>query len=149
MLTTEIIRRLRSHCGLSRSRCPVRAIAGLQPPARSGEAGHSEFKGGGTAHSPGAAIRAGYRVRYVRSTLAITVGDEWLAIQWSYVGALAARLGMRPDTDLGILADFAEDHNLAVNVPMLRACLLLAEQGKTHGIDHCRQLLEGNPDGQL
>lgn len=50
-----------------------------QAPVLTGEAPSSTFKGGGACRSPGAAIRAGYKVEYHADTREVTVGVEWLA----------------------------------------------------------------------
>ncbi len=108
-LDPSVCREVRRRCGLCRSRCPVRVVAGPQAPCKSGEAGYAEFKDGGRVRSYGAARQAGYRVRYVRSTLCVTVGDVWLAAEMGIVGPLAERLGLRADVPLAILADFCAD----------------------------------------
>jgi len=63
----------------SSSSIEVTVVAGNAAPVLSGEDAHSTFRKGGACHSPGAAIRAGYKVDYHRSTLKITVGGEWVA----------------------------------------------------------------------
>lgn len=58
---------------------PVTVVAGDAAPVRSGEAAYSTFRKGGVCNFPGAAIRAGYKVDYHASTLAVTVGADWVA----------------------------------------------------------------------
>jgi hypothetical protein len=93
------------------------------PPTKTGEPGHNE------------------RDYYVRSTLCVTVGDEWLAVEWDYSSALAQRLGLLPDTPIGIIADYAEERTLPVDVMLLRACKQLCDQCEPHGIDPCQKFL--------
>ena len=50
-----------------------------QAPVLTGEAPSHTFKGGGSCRSPGAAIRAGYKVEYHADTREVTVGVAWLA----------------------------------------------------------------------
>lgn len=57
---------------------PVTVVDGDQPPAVSGEASHHTFKNGSRVRNAGAAIRAGYKVVYHASTLAIVVGSQWV-----------------------------------------------------------------------
>lgn len=106
-LPKEIAQRLRSLCGVKRSHCPVEAVPGCLSPTLSGRAGYTLWK---RSNQP----------RWQRSTLLIKVGDEWLAGELDYKDILAARLGLRPDTPIGIICDFAEENNLPVNVSMLR-----------------------------
>ena len=62
----------------SGSRCPIKIVRGDSPPRADGETGHAEFKGGGACRNYIGARRAGYKVRYVASTLTVTVGAGWL-----------------------------------------------------------------------
>lgn len=77
-LTGSQAARIRALAGLARSRAEVSVTAGDPAPKSSGEAGYTQFKDGGLCRFPGAARRAGYRIEYVPSTLAISVGVEWL-----------------------------------------------------------------------
>lgn len=58
---------------------PVTVVEGDSAPVRSGEAAYHTFRKGGRCDFPGAAIRKGYKVDYHASTLAVTVGAEWVA----------------------------------------------------------------------
>jgi hypothetical protein len=75
-ISTALRRLIRAKAGSSRA--PIKIVLGDSAPVLTGEAGHSEFKGGGVCRNPGGAIRAGYKVYYVRSTLRITVGQGYL-----------------------------------------------------------------------
>jgi hypothetical protein len=78
-------------------RCPVVIIPGLAPPRATGERGSNEFrKGGGLCKHPGGAIRAGYKVRYVRSTYRVEVGRAWLALDQLPPAVLAWNDGTIP-----------------------------------------------------
>lgn len=72
--------RERAGCGGANS-VPVKLV-GLgragEAPTMTGEAPSSTFKGGGACRSPGAALRAGYKVEYHADTREVTVGVEWL-----------------------------------------------------------------------
>ncbi|HKI36061.1 MAG TPA: hypothetical protein VKA46_29665 [Gemmataceae bacterium] len=61
-------------------RCPVVVVEGTSAPRAVGERGSNEFKTGGLVHHPGSAIRAGCKVRYVRSTYRVEVGHRWLFV---------------------------------------------------------------------
>src|SRR5271157_2652296 len=91
MLTKRQEARIRSLAG--ESRCPVVVIAGDSAPQSVGERAYSEFaKSGGRCEHPGSAMRAGYKVRYIHSTLRVEVGDVWLARQpWGSKAPLSAR----------------------------------------------------------
>lgn len=123
-MSSHLYTSLRRHCGVSRSRCPVAIVPGDLPPTLLGEAGHSEFKTGGIAKFPGSACRAGYRVRYVRSTQRIEVGDVWLAAAWSILAPLYDRLDLPLDRTIPVevLADWLEEHQHP-EAPCLRAAL--------------------------
>lgn len=57
----------------------ISIFAGDAAPALSGEGPYSTFKGSkGRCHSPGAAIRAGYKVEYHKSSYIVAVGCGWL-----------------------------------------------------------------------
>lgn len=58
---------------------PVTVVPGDSRPVRSGEAAYHTFRKGGRCEFPGAAIRKGYKVDYHASTLAVTVGADWVA----------------------------------------------------------------------
>ena len=60
------------------SSIPVTVVAGDAAPVLSGEEAYTTFRKGGVCHYPGAARRAGYKLDYHPSTLAITVGAGWV-----------------------------------------------------------------------
>lgn len=62
------------------SSIPIEVVAGDAAPVLTGEDAYHTFKkSGGRCNNPGAAMRAGYKVEYHRSTLEITVGAGWVA----------------------------------------------------------------------
>lgn len=71
---------LKSVAGMSHSERPAFVVVpGDAGPTRSGEAAFYTFKDSDTrVRAPGAAMRAGYKVTYHRSTLTITVGAYWV-----------------------------------------------------------------------
>lgn len=73
--------RSRAGCGGSNN-VPISLVGQTrrdEPPKCTGDAPETTFRGGGTCRSPGAAIRAGYRVEYHADTRAITVGVSYVA----------------------------------------------------------------------
>ena len=79
MLTKTQERKIRKL--VNASRCPVWLIKGKDfGPRVLGSRGYSEFKNGGECKYPGAAMRAGYKVKYIRSTLHVEIGDGWLPL---------------------------------------------------------------------
>lgn len=71
--------RVRRSVGLERNTAaPIAVVEGDAVPTRSGEEAYNTFRKGGRCKFPGAAIRAGYKVDYHASTLAVTVGGGWV-----------------------------------------------------------------------
>ncbi|MBX9623820.1 MAG: hypothetical protein K2X82_08390 [Gemmataceae bacterium] len=60
---------------------PIEPDGSADTPHLVGEQGYHVFKNGGRVSHPGAARRAGHKIRYVRSTLAVAVGLGWLVKQ--------------------------------------------------------------------
>jgi uncharacterized protein (TIGR02996 family) len=97
-----------------------------------GERGHSQFKNGGLCNYPHAAMAAGYKVRYVRSTYRVEVGAVWLRRRLERCGAIvehphAAGFGAaileapRDRTPLLIYADWLEENGYGRIAARLRA----------------------------
>jgi len=57
---------------------PVSVAPGDAGPTMSGEPPRSEFKNGGVCQYPGAARRAGYKIRYIPDTRVVTVGARFV-----------------------------------------------------------------------
>jgi hypothetical protein len=123
----------------ARLRATIRAAAGITSdthrriivsrgcgaPIATGEAGYSTFPNGDRASAPAAAIKAGHRLAYHPSTLAIQVGATWIVgvvaadgtptgqkLKWHTMGSLPAP-GIvtvdRPDGGLtGVVTDSPE-----------------------------------------
>lgn len=96
------------------SRCPIEVVEGDSPPKKQGEAGYSEFKNGGRCEYPGSAMRKGYKVVYIRSTLRVEVGKGYVvkdrikkAIQ--PVRRIVEFAKLDESVPPGILADWLDD----------------------------------------
>lgn len=91
-------------------RCPVRIVAGDDPPTQAGERAHYTFRDSDTlVHHPGSAMRAGHRLEYHRSTYRVRVGVRWLRV-WR---ARRARvLLLTADCPVGVACDWLDEHGL-------------------------------------
>lgn len=79
VLTTKMRKVIRFAADLVGKPIPIEVVRGFFPPKVAGKEGFTEFKDGGVCNAPAAAMKKGYRVRYVRSTRCIQVGVSWLA----------------------------------------------------------------------
>ncbi len=80
--SSELRRRVRGAVGCTANSVPILLVGGTrsdEAPAMTGDPPETTFKNGGACQYPGAARRAGYKVKYHPDTREITVGVAWLA----------------------------------------------------------------------